>query len=60
MAHENIVNEQLVYLTLKNQTLIARRNAQDSVDIGSNLFVNFPADKIIFIDPLSEKIFHDK
>ena len=36
----------------KKQTLIARRNAQDSVEIGINLFANFPADKIIFIDPL--------
>jgi multiple sugar transport system ATP-binding protein len=57
MAYENMGNEQLVYLTLKDQTLIARRNAQDSVEIGTNLFVSFPADKIIFIDPSSGKIF---
>ena len=60
MAYENMGNEQLVYLTLKDQTLIARRNAQDSVELGTNLFINFPSDKIIFIDPLSEKNFHDK
>jgi len=44
----------------EKQTLIARRNAQDSVEIGTNLLVSFPRGKIIFIDPLSEKIFHDK
>jgi multiple sugar transport system ATP-binding protein len=55
MAYENMGNEQLVYLTLKDQTLIARRNAQDSVELGTNLFINFPADKIIFIDPVSGK-----
>lgn len=58
MAYENMGNEQLVYLTLKDQTIIARRNAQDSVDLGSNLFMNFPADKIIFIDSLSGKIIY--
>jgi ABC-type sugar transport system ATPase subunit len=55
MAYENMGNEQLVYLTLKDQTLIARRNAQDSVELGTNLFVSFPTDKIIFIDPVSGK-----
>ena len=56
MAYENMGNEQLVYLTLKDQTIIARRHAQDTVEIGTTLFVNFPAEKIIFIDPVSEKI----
>lgn len=56
MAYENMGNEQLVYLTMKDQTIIARRNAQDTVDIGSTLFVNFAANKIIFIDPVSENI----
>ena len=56
MAYENMGNEQLVYLTLKDQTIIARRHAQDAVEIGATLFVNFPAEKIIFIDPVSENI----
>ena len=60
MAFENMGNEQLIYLTLNNQTLIARRQAQDLVELGAKLFVHFPKDKIIFIDPLSEnKIFYD-
>jgi len=33
LAYENMGNEQLVYLTLEDQTLIARRAAQDSVEI---------------------------
>ncbi|HEY5407729.1 MAG TPA: sn-glycerol-3-phosphate ABC transporter ATP-binding protein UgpC [Ginsengibacter sp.] len=57
MAYENMGNEQLVYLTMKDQTIIARRHAQDTVEIDSTLFVNFPAEKIIFIDPLSDEIF---
>lgn len=60
IAYENMGNEQLVYLRLKDQTIIARRNAQDTVEIGSHLFVKFLPDKIIFIDPLSEKIIYDK
>ena len=59
MAYENMGNEQLVYLTIKGQTIIARRNAQDSVEIGSVLFACFPSNKIIFINTLSEKIFYD-
>src|SRR6476469_4876000 len=51
MAYENMGNEQLVYLSLNDQTLIARRPAQDSVEIGLKFFVRFPEDKIIFIDP---------
>ena len=57
MAFENMGNEQLIYLSLKGQSLIARRSAQDLIEIGSSLSVSFPADKIIFIDPLSGKIY---
>ncbi len=56
MAFENMGNEQLVYLTFKDQTIIARRNVQDTVAISEMLFANFPVDKIIFIDPISENI----
>jgi len=56
MAFENMGNEQLVYLVLKDQTIIARRHAQDAVEIASTLFVDFPPEKIIFIDPVSENI----
>lgn len=59
MAFENMGNEQLVYLSLKGQTIIARRSAQDLFEIGSNLFVDFPMRKIIFIDTLSDQVFCD-
>ncbi|MEO8413746.1 MAG: sn-glycerol-3-phosphate ABC transporter ATP-binding protein UgpC [Ginsengibacter sp.] len=57
MAFENMGNEQLIYFTLNNQTIIARRPAQDSVELGAKLFVHFPADKIIFIDPENGAVF---
>jgi len=56
IAYENMGNEQLVYLSLNDQTLIARRPAQDSVEIGVKFFVGFPDDKIIFIDPKNEQV----
>ncbi len=59
MAFENMGNEQLVYLSVKGQTIIARRSAQDLFEIGSNLFVDFPVSKIIFIDTLSDQVFCD-
>jgi multiple sugar transport system ATP-binding protein len=58
MAYENMGNEQLVYLSLNDQTLIARRPAQDSVEIGLKFFVRFPEDKIIFIDPGNGEVFN--
>ncbi|MEP6926286.1 MAG: sn-glycerol-3-phosphate ABC transporter ATP-binding protein UgpC [Ginsengibacter sp.] len=60
MAYENMGNEQLVYLSLKSQTLIARRSAQDSVEIGLKFFVRFPADKLIFINPENGEVFHKR
>jgi len=59
MAYENMGNEQLVYLSLNDQQLIARRPAQDSVEIGLKFFVRFPENKIIFIDPVTGEIFHN-
>jgi len=56
IAYENMGNEQLVYLSLNDQTMIARRPAQDSVEIGVKFFVGFPDDKIIFIDPKNEQV----
>ena len=59
MAYENMGNEQLVYLSLNDQILIARRPAQDSVEIGLKFFVHFPEDKIIFIDPSNGEVFYN-
>ncbi len=57
IAYENMGNEQLIYLSLNNQTLIARRQAQDPVEIGEKLFASFPAEKIIFINPTNGDVY---
>ncbi len=57
MAFENMGNEQLIYLELNGKTLIARRSAQDVVELGEKLLVRFPQEKIIFIDPENGTVF---
>jgi len=52
-AFENMGNEQLIYLSLNGQPLIARRPSQDLIEIGETLFVRFPEDKMLFFDPVS-------
>lgn len=49
-AYENMGNEQLVYLSLADQTLIAGRPPNESVEIGKKIGVSFLRDKIIFMD----------
>ncbi len=39
MAFENMGNEQLIFLILQSETIVARRNSQEMVDIGSRLFI---------------------
>lgn len=46
-----MVNEQIVYLTFDNQTLIVRRRASiNTFEIGKEIGVCFSKDKIGFID----------
>ncbi len=49
MAYENMGNEQLVYLSLANQTLIARRPPADIVEIGNEIGISFSKNKVIFM-----------
>ena len=49
-AYENMGNEQLVYLSLAGQTLIARRSSSEMTEIGSEIPVQFSTDKIIYMD----------
>jgi multiple sugar transport system ATP-binding protein len=51
IAYENMGNEQLVYLSLKEQILIARRPPLDSIDSGTEKGIRFLKDKIIYLDP---------
>jgi multiple sugar transport system ATP-binding protein len=56
IAYENMGNEQLVYLSLANQTLIARRAPRETVDVGHEKQVRFMKDKIIFIDEATGEV----
>ncbi|HUM46280.1 MAG TPA: TOBE domain-containing protein [Chitinophagales bacterium] len=49
-AYENMGSEQLVYLSLGNQTLIAGRPPNESVEIGKETAVHFLRNRIVFID----------
>src|SRR5438105_2665408 len=50
MAYENMGNEQLIYLSLAQQTLIARRPPLETVDVGKDICIRFSTDKIIYMD----------
>ena len=56
IAYENMGNEQLVYLSLENQTIIARRPPADTIDIGSEIGISFLKDKIIFLQEESGEV----
>ena len=49
MAYENMGNEQLVYLALEDQTLVARRPPADTDEIGREIAVRFVKNKILFM-----------
>ncbi len=55
-AYENMGNEQLVYLSMGEQSIIARRPPADTLEIGKDIAVSFSQDKIIFIDAFDERI----
>ena len=49
-AFENMGNEQIIYLTLGNQVIIARRPATTIVEIGQEVGIRFLKDKLFFMD----------
>jgi len=49
-AYENMGNEQMIYLSLSNQTLIARRPITGFVEIGKVIGLTFSKNKIFFIE----------
>ena len=55
-AYENMGNEQLVYLSMGEQSIIARRPPADILEIGKDIAVSFSGDKIIFIDANDDRI----
>lgn len=50
-AYENMGNEQLIYFSLADKILVARRPVQDMLEIGLQLLVRFAEGKIICLDP---------
>jgi multiple sugar transport system ATP-binding protein len=50
LAYENMGNEQLVYLSLADQTLIVRRTPRDGLEFGIEKGIRFSSDKLIYID----------
>ncbi|MBA2422002.1 MAG: sn-glycerol-3-phosphate ABC transporter ATP-binding protein UgpC [Chitinophagales bacterium] len=58
-AYENMGNEQLVYFSLANNTLIIRRRPRDSVDVGTEKEIRFVRDKIIYIDEKSGEVINN-
>jgi len=53
IANENMGNEQLVYLSSGEQTLIARRASGDSIEFGKEKAIRFSVDKLIYIDAIN-------
>jgi ABC-type sugar transport system ATPase subunit len=50
IAYENMGNEQLIYLSLAEQTIIVRRPPREIPDVGMKHGIRFLKEKIIFID----------
>jgi multiple sugar transport system ATP-binding protein len=60
IAYENMGNEQLVYFSLADKTLIIRRAPRETVDINKEKEIRFLRDKIIFINEKSGEVINTK
>ena len=56
LAYENMGNEQLVYLSLADQTLIVRRTPRDGLEFGVEKGIRFSPDKLLFIDEATGEV----
>ena len=56
IAYENMGNEQLVYLSMAEQTLIVRGESRESIEIGKEKGVRFLKEKIIYMDKESGQV----
>jgi len=56
IAYENMGNEQLVYLSLANHNLIARRPPEGIVEMGDEIGISFSKAKIIFMQEENGKV----
>jgi multiple sugar transport system ATP-binding protein len=55
-AYENMGNEQLLYLTLGNQTLIVRRPQHETIQVGNEKGIHFLREKIMYINSSNDEI----
>lgn len=55
-AYENMGNEQLIYFTLENQTIIVRSQQVQKIEIGSDAGVLFSRDKLHFMEAAEGKV----
>ncbi|MBA3649041.1 MAG: sn-glycerol-3-phosphate ABC transporter ATP-binding protein UgpC [Chitinophagales bacterium] len=53
LAYENMGNEQLVYFSMSNQTLIVRTPPREIIDVGNEKEIKFLIEKIIYMDAVS-------
>jgi multiple sugar transport system ATP-binding protein len=56
IAHENMGNEELVYLALGTQTLIARRPPGEAIEIEQETGVRFVKDNFFYIDEANGEV----
>jgi multiple sugar transport system ATP-binding protein len=56
IAYENMGNEQLVYLSLSKQILIARRPPLETIDAGKEKGIRFLTEKIIYMDDITGEV----
>ncbi len=56
IAYENMGNEQLVYLSFNNSTIIARRPPGEIIEPGTETGVSFLKEKLIYIDEESGEV----
>jgi multiple sugar transport system ATP-binding protein len=53
IAFENMGNEQLVYFSLSNQTLIIRRTSRDNLELNTEMGITFSKNNIIAFDEVT-------
>jgi len=58
IAYENTGNEQLIYLSFADQTLIARRPPLDTMEAGKEKGICFLKDKMVYLDNESGEVIH--
>lgn len=58
IAYENMGNEQLIYLSLADQTLIVRRPPLDSIEAGKEKGIRFLKEKMVYLNDESGEVIH--